>query len=222
MHGSIFLGRNIDPDYMCKEFSRAIYACRLTVPNQRVNMDIFCQLAQIPWRIGKNDILNEDKGVRQCNPFQQNSRRNFQHGRIASESTKIASLHQQFNFIMTSSETMIFAVTNATLAIAWRNRITTGFEPVTSRCRCHALTNWAMKPLTVRAGHLWHQKFPWCMNQWKLWSSQLYYERNFLQWLRGLKIQDFIASNHCVHLQWLDILMLFPKKAMKVGVSCNA
>lgn len=26
MHGSIFLGRKIDPDYMFKEFSSAIYA----------------------------------------------------------------------------------------------------------------------------------------------------------------------------------------------------
>ena len=30
---------------------------------------------------------------------------------------------------------------------------TTGFEPVTSRYRCDALTNWAMKPLTLGAGH---------------------------------------------------------------------
>ena len=29
-------------------------------------------------------------------------------------------------------------------------RTWTGFEPVTSRYRCDALTNWAMKPLTVR------------------------------------------------------------------------
>ena len=34
-------------------------------------------------------------------------------------------------------------------------RTSTGFEPVTSRYRCDALTNWAMKPLTLGAGHLW-------------------------------------------------------------------
>ena len=33
-------------------------------------------------------------------------------------------------------------------------RTSTGFEPVTSRYRCDALTNSAMKPLTLGAGHL--------------------------------------------------------------------
>ena len=32
-------------------------------------------------------------------------------------------------------------------------RTSTGFGPVTSRYRCDALTNWAMKPLTLEAGH---------------------------------------------------------------------
>ena len=31
---------------------------------------------------------------------------------------------------------------------AWKVRTSTGFEPVTSRFRCDALTNWAMKPLS--------------------------------------------------------------------------
>ena len=70
-------------------------------------------------------------------------------------------------------------------------RTSTGFEPVTSRYRCDALTNWAMKPLTLGAGHLWVLMFPWGINQrwndmkwiiyerriWnqvKLWSSQLW------------------------------------------------
>ena len=69
-------------------------------------------------------------------------------------------------------------------------RISTGFEPVTSRCRCDALTNWAMKPLTLGAGHLWVLMSPWgmdvkwymkCFIYWtadlkssKLWSSQLW------------------------------------------------
>ena len=45
-------------------------------------------------------------------------------------------------------------------------RTSTGFEPVTSRFRCDALTNWAMKPLTLGAGHLWVLMVPWGMNQW--------------------------------------------------------
>ena len=48
------------------------------------------------------------------------------------------------------------------------------FEPVTSRYRCDALTNWAMKSLTLGAGHLWVLMFPWGwgMNQWwnDIWS----------------------------------------------------
>ena len=86
-------------------------------------------------------------------------------------------------------------------------RTSTGFEPVTSRFRCDALTNWAMKPLTLGAGHLWVLIVPWGMNQWlngiwnesyelriwnqvKLWSSQLWTQ--FLQLRReAWKIQDF-------------------------------
>ena len=44
-------------------------------------------------------------------------------------------------------------------------RTSTGFEPVTLRYRCDALNNWAMKPLTLGAGHLWVLMFPWGMNQ---------------------------------------------------------
>ena len=45
-------------------------------------------------------------------------------------------------------------------------RTSTGFEPVTSRFRCVALTNWAMKPLSLGAGHPWVLTVPWGMNQW--------------------------------------------------------
>ena len=42
---------------------------------------------------------------------------------------------------------------------------------MTSRYRCDALTNWAMKPLTLGAGHLWVPMFPWGMNQrWNVWN----------------------------------------------------
>ena len=45
---------------------------------------------------------------------------------------------------------------------AWKFfRTSTGFEPATSRYRCDALTNWAMKPLTLGAGHFWVHNFPW-------------------------------------------------------------
>ena len=52
-------------------------------------------------------------------------------------------------------------------------RTSTGFEPVTSRFRCDALTNWAMKPLTLGAGHLWVLMVPWGMNQWwnVIWNA---------------------------------------------------
>ena len=48
-------------------------------------------------------------------------------------------------------------------------RTSTGFEPVTSRYRCDALTNWAMKPLTLGAGHLWIPMFPWGERELHLW-----------------------------------------------------
>ena len=40
-------------------------------------------------------------------------------------------------------------------------RISTGFEPVTSRYRCDALTNWALKPLTLGASYLWFLTMCW-------------------------------------------------------------
>ena len=52
---------------------------------------------------------------------------------------------------------------------AWKIfRTSTGFEPATSRYRCDALTNWAMKPLTLAAGHFWVHNFPW------LWVKDIY------------------------------------------------
>ena len=40
-------------------------------------------------------------------------------------------------------------------------RTSTGFEPVTSQLPVRCSTNWAMKPLTLRAGQLWVHMFPW-------------------------------------------------------------
>ena len=65
-------------------------------------------------------------------------------------------------------------------------RTLTGFEPVTSRFRCDALTNWAMKPMTLGAGHLWVLMVPWGMNQW--WNG--IYEMNHI-WTA-----DFISAVH--------------------------
>ena len=63
-------------------------------------------------------------------------------------------------------------------------RTSTGFEPVTSRYRCDALTNWAMKPLTLGAGHLWVLMFSWGMNQrWNdIWNGS-YMNRGYeIKW----------------------------------------
>ena len=85
-------------------------------------------------------------------------------------------------------------------------RTSTGFEPVTSRYRCDALTNWAMKPLKLGAGHLWVLMSPlrvgveWymkCFIYWtadfkssKLWSSQLWTQFKQLC-TEAWKSQDF-------------------------------
>ena len=75
-------------------------------------------------------------------------------------------------------------------------RTSTGFEPVTSRYWSDALTNWAMKPLTLGAGHLWVLMFPWGMNQ--RWNDLRSYERNFcncLEKLSWLKRRTGIARS---------------------------
>ena len=47
---------------------------------------------------------------------------------------------------------------------AWKKcRTSTGFEPVTSRLPVRCSTNWAMKPLTLGAGHIVHKKFNSCL-----------------------------------------------------------
>ena len=57
-------------------------------------------------------------------------------------------------------------------------RTSRGFEPMTSRYRCDALTNWAMKPLG--AGHLWVLMSPWGMDvKW--------YMKCFIYWTEDLK-----------------------------------
>ena len=68
-------------------------------------------------------------------------------------------------------------------------RTLTGFEPVTSRFRCDALTNWAMKPLTLGAGHLWVLILPWGMNQWTKW-----YIKWIIYKLPAPNVSGFIAQ----------------------------
>ena len=46
---------------------------------------------------------------------------------------------------------------------AWKRQDFMGFEPVTSRYRCDAFTNWAMKPLTLRTG-LFQASIRNCLN----------------------------------------------------------
>ena len=66
---------------------------------------------------------------------------------------------------MKSNETMLSRSDERKFLLrreAWKIfRTSTGFQPATSRYRCDALTNWAMKPLTLGAGHFWVHNFPW-------------------------------------------------------------
>ena len=67
-------------------------------------------------------------------------------------------------------------------------RTSTGFEPRNSRYRCDGRTNWAMKPLTLGAGHLWvlrrpkgmNLKFMWNISNIELWmwNQVSYYPRS--------------------------------------------
>ena len=65
-------------------------------------------------------------------------------------------------------------------------RASTGFEPVTSRLPVRCSTNWAMKPLTLGAGQLWVQMFPW-----KKWVLMIY-EINHI-WTAEMKWQWIIS-----------------------------
>ena len=75
-------------------------------------------------------------------------------------------------------------------------RTSTGFEPVTSQFRCDALTNWAMKPLTLGAGHLWVLMVPWGMNQWwnGIWNESYMNCGYEIKWSYDLRSYE---SNFC-------------------------
>ena len=59
-------------------------------------------------------------------------------------------------------------------------RTSKGFEPVTSRYRCDALTNWAMKPLMLEADQVCIHMFPW-----KRWVLMIYEINNI--WTAEMK-----------------------------------
>ena len=71
-------------------------------------------------------------------------------------------------------------------------RTSKGFEPVTSWFRRDALTNWAMKQLTLGAGHLWVPMVPWGMNQWwnGIWNSYVVHV-----WFISYTISSLIHSS---------------------------
>ena len=56
-----------------------------------------------------------------------------------------------------------------------------------SRYRCDGLTNWAMRPLTLGAGHLWVQMSPWRVDvKW--------YMKDFIYWTADLKSNELWSS----------------------------
>ena len=81
-------------------------------------------------------------------------------------------------------------------------RTSTGFEPVTSRYWYDALTNWAMKPLTLGAGHLWL-----LMSRWRM--DVKWYMKCFIYWTADLKSSKAWSSQ-----LWTQFKQL-PKEAWK-------
>ena len=82
-------------------------------------------------------------------------------------------------------------------------RTSTGFEPVTSRYRCDALTNWAMKPLTLRAGHLWVAMSPWRMDVKWYMKCFIYWTADFSGFFRFFQLCTL--QKQLVHLFHLNI-----------------
>ena len=76
-------------------------------------------------------------------------------------------------------------------------RTSTGFEPVTSRYRCDALTNWARKPLTLGDGHLWVLQTP--LKSWNFQASL----RNCKNFVHNCEDHSFawfhVRSSYMIH-----------------------
>ena len=84
-------------------------------------------------------------------------------------------------------------------------RTSTGFEPVTSRYRCDALTNWAMKPLTLGAGHLWVLMSPWRMDVKWYMKCFIYWTADFeicIYWTADFKIRSSIYETFHISLHY--------------------
>ena len=90
------------------------------------------------------------------------------------------------------------------------------FEPVTLRFWCDALTNWAMKPLTLEAGHVWVLMFPWERNQWwnYIWNEpyielQIWSQVSYDPWRDAIFkcmvhfIDNFIKAYWVIHSEQL-------------------
>ena len=111
-------------------------------------------------------------------------------------------------------------------------RTSTGFEPVTSRYRCDALTNWAMKPLTLGAGHLWVPMFPWGMNE-KFRTYEIAKIKFITAWI--IASLDFISAVHIWFVSYiissfmlevlgsfqLSVVKQIPKQLLRpIGANC--
>ena len=103
----------------------------------------------------------------------------------------------------------------------------TGCEPVTSRNRCDALTNYAIKLLTLGAGHLWVLMSPWGMNvKWYMkyfiyWTADVcydlrIYERNLCNCVKKHeKVRTSIPVE--VQLSWDHSLLEFTSAVQYVN-----
>ena len=80
-----------------------------------------------------------------------------------------------------------------------------GFEPVTSRYRYDALTNWAMKPLTLGAGHLWVLRSPWRIDVKWYMKCFIYHMKCFI--LLDFKIRSSIYETFHISLHNKDYVI---------------
>ena len=89
---------------------------------------------------------------------------------------------------------------NAIWAIAYRSLkksgLQTGFEPATLRYRCDAPTDWALKPLTLGAGHLWVLMNPWRMDVKWYMKCFIYWTHNWPAPNVGGFIAQLVRASH--------------------------
>ena len=86
-------------------------------------------------------------------------------------------------------------------------KTSTGFEPVTSRYRCDALTNGAMKPLTLGTGHLWVLMSPWRMDvKWFQLRSSIYETFHISLHITKTSFKKYLQSLIFLHLVMLGLI----------------